>query len=256
MQTVCHAKPRATCLQHLLTLARLSIPMLASASSPRASIRMDNADLAASTREIFPLNLGAAWPMSDAWYINPYLGVSCFVFNTLKSACRQETNTQNSVIVHVEMCHNGSETKNSSSVSDTIILPWILSVVSGGELTKNSSQWWTLQEWGVSYLLSTQNLHSAGRILGQIHETTSMSNETCTNKLPNHNRQIWSNCIHATPQVVKKLCSIFRKLNHLVTKGLDVQHIMVTNLCSHRDDCCFFHLWLHFFCQYLFKIKI
>jgi hypothetical protein len=99
MQTVCHAKPRATCLQHLLTLAQLSIPMLASASSPRASIRMHNADLAASTHEIFPLNLGAAWPMSDAWYINPYLGVSCFVFNALKSACRQEMSTQNSVIV-------------------------------------------------------------------------------------------------------------------------------------------------------------
>lgn len=49
-----------------LTLARLSKPMVASVPSPRASMRMDRADLAARTREIFPLNLGAACPISEA----------------------------------------------------------------------------------------------------------------------------------------------------------------------------------------------
>jgi hypothetical protein len=32
--------------------------------------------------------------MSEAWYIRPYLGVSCFVFNALKSACKQERQSQ------------------------------------------------------------------------------------------------------------------------------------------------------------------
>lgn len=48
------------------TLARLSIPMLASEPSPRASIRIDSADFAARTREILPLNLGAACPIKEA----------------------------------------------------------------------------------------------------------------------------------------------------------------------------------------------
>jgi hypothetical protein len=50
------------------TFARDSRPMAPSSlTSPSASTRTPSAHLAASTREIFPLNLGAAWPMSEAW---------------------------------------------------------------------------------------------------------------------------------------------------------------------------------------------
>ncbi len=49
------------------TLLLLSKPMVASADSPRASTLMDREHFAARTREILPLNLGAACPMSDAW---------------------------------------------------------------------------------------------------------------------------------------------------------------------------------------------
>mmetsp|Transcript_6368 Transcript_6368/g.14143 ORF Transcript_6368/g.14143 Transcript_6368/m.14143 type:complete len:249 (-) Transcript_6368:399-1145(-) len=47
---------------------------------------MESAHLAASTREILPLCLGCACPTSDAWYINPYFGVSCFALSARKSA--------------------------------------------------------------------------------------------------------------------------------------------------------------------------
>mmetsp|Transcript_21551 Transcript_21551/g.54841 ORF Transcript_21551/g.54841 Transcript_21551/m.54841 type:complete len:265 (-) Transcript_21551:1205-1999(-) len=57
----------SSCLMRASTLARASMPMAASALSPSASTRMASAHLAASTREILPLNLGELWPMSDAW---------------------------------------------------------------------------------------------------------------------------------------------------------------------------------------------
>ena len=41
--------------------------MVASAESPSASTRIASAHLAASTREILPLNLGEDCPMSEAW---------------------------------------------------------------------------------------------------------------------------------------------------------------------------------------------
>jgi len=49
------------------TLLLLSRPMVASADSPRASTLMEREHFAARTREILPLNFGAACPMSDAW---------------------------------------------------------------------------------------------------------------------------------------------------------------------------------------------
>ena len=49
------------------TLARAAIAMVGPVVSPRASTRMASAVLAASTREIFPLFLGADCPTSDAW---------------------------------------------------------------------------------------------------------------------------------------------------------------------------------------------
>ncbi len=74
---------------NMLTFARPSIPTIGSGYSPRASDRMDKADLAARARAILPLNFGGACPTSDAWYIIPYLGVGCFVFNALNSACKE-----------------------------------------------------------------------------------------------------------------------------------------------------------------------
>lgn len=50
------------------TLARDAMPTAPSSlTSPSASTRTPSAHLAASTREILPLNLGAAWPMREAW---------------------------------------------------------------------------------------------------------------------------------------------------------------------------------------------
>mmetsp|Transcript_47520 Transcript_47520/g.117684 ORF Transcript_47520/g.117684 Transcript_47520/m.117684 type:complete len:207 (-) Transcript_47520:577-1197(-) len=62
------------------------MPTVASEVSPSASTRMESAHLAASTREIFPLCFGCAWPTREAWYINPYLGVSCFALSARKRA--------------------------------------------------------------------------------------------------------------------------------------------------------------------------
>ena len=50
------------------TLARASSPIFPSSlTSPSASTRTPSAHLAASTREILPLNLGGAWPIREAW---------------------------------------------------------------------------------------------------------------------------------------------------------------------------------------------
>ena len=50
----------SSCLNLASTFSRLSIPIDASLDSPSASTRIERAHLAASTREILPLNFGAA----------------------------------------------------------------------------------------------------------------------------------------------------------------------------------------------------
>jgi hypothetical protein len=60
--------------------------IVAHVSSPNASTLAANDVLAANVLEIFPLCLGAACPTKEAWYIRPYLGVSCLVFNALNNA--------------------------------------------------------------------------------------------------------------------------------------------------------------------------
>ena len=47
---------------------------------------MHNAALAAKALEIFPFILLEAFPTTLAWYINPYLGVLCFVLIALNKA--------------------------------------------------------------------------------------------------------------------------------------------------------------------------
>ena len=61
-----HGSAPVVCRPAARTLARASSPISASAASPRASTLIDSAHLAARTREILPLNLGGACPMSEA----------------------------------------------------------------------------------------------------------------------------------------------------------------------------------------------
>ena len=59
--------PPSSCRMRASTLTLFSMAMVGPVLSPMASTRIASAVLAASTREILPLFLGAAWPMSDAW---------------------------------------------------------------------------------------------------------------------------------------------------------------------------------------------
>jgi len=82
--------PPSNCLSRASTLALPSKPMVVSAcsrvSSDRASTLVANAAFAARTLLIFPLFFGAAWPMREAWYMSPYLGVLCFVLRARNRA--------------------------------------------------------------------------------------------------------------------------------------------------------------------------
>lgn len=54
-------------MKRQVTFALESIPMVASSEVPIASTLVASEALAANTRLILPLFLGAAWPIKEAW---------------------------------------------------------------------------------------------------------------------------------------------------------------------------------------------
>merc|ERR1719429_126436 len=78
--------PPSSCLMRDSTFARCSIPRSVLVSSPKASTLQAKEAFAASILDTLPLSFVPDCPTSCAWYIRPYLGVSCFVFSALNRA--------------------------------------------------------------------------------------------------------------------------------------------------------------------------
>lgn len=86
-------------------------------------------------------------------------------------------------------------------------------------------------------LLSTQDLNSGSGVLGQVHQATSVADESSTDKLTDQSSQVGSDGLHSVPEVVGKLGSVFGDGDDLVTERVDVGHIRVGNLGTHRQLC-------------------
>merc|ERR1719342_531007 len=78
--------PPSSCRMRDSTFARCSIPRSVLVSSPKASTLQAREAFAASILDTLPLSFVPDCPTSCAWYIRPYLGVSCLVFSALNKA--------------------------------------------------------------------------------------------------------------------------------------------------------------------------
>jgi hypothetical protein len=84
-------------------------------------------------------------------------------------------------------------------------------------------------------LLRSENLHRRGRVLGKVHQATSVADESRTDQLADQRRQVGSNGLHSVPQVVGQLRSVLGDGDDLVAERVDVAHVGIGDFGTHRQ---------------------
>ena len=84
-------------------------------------------------------------------------------------------------------------------------------------------------------LLSTQDLNSRGGVLGEVHQASGVADQSSTNKLADESGKVGRDSLHSVSEVVGQLSTVLGDRDDLVTKGVDVSHIGVGDLGTHRE---------------------
>ena len=82
-------------------------------------------------------------------------------------------------------------------------------------------------------LLGAEDLDSRSRMFRQIHQTSSMTDESCTDELSDQRCEIWSDRLHPVSEIFGKLSSVFGNGDDLVAERVDVGDIGVGDFGSH-----------------------
>lgn len=84
-------------------------------------------------------------------------------------------------------------------------------------------------------LLSTENLQSRGRVLGQVGQTSSLLDQAGSNNLSNQSSQVRGDGAHLLGEVVVQRPSVLGELNDAAGEGSDVLEIGFGNFATHGD---------------------
>jgi len=84
-------------------------------------------------------------------------------------------------------------------------------------------------------LLRSEDLHRRGRVLGEVHQATGVADESRTDELADQRRQVGRDGLHSVAQVVGQLRSVLGDGNNLVAERVDVAHVGVGDLGTHRQ---------------------
>ena len=74
-------------------------------------------------------------------------------------------------------------------------------------------------------LLSTQYLHGAGWMFGEIDKTASVANQPRTDQIAHQSSEIGGDGVHTVPQVLCELRTVFGDGNDLVAEGVNVVNV-------------------------------
>ena len=66
-------------------------------------------------------------------------------------------------------------------------------------------------------LFGTENLDSGSGVLGEVHQTSGVTDESCSDQLANKSSEIGCDGLHPISEVLGKLSSVFGDGNDLVT---------------------------------------
>ena len=170
--------------------------------------------------------------------MRPYLGVSCLVFNAYnnmyyvknmkKYIKAYQSNYDRHVIVRID--------QNNQINRTSVLLRFII------RMRGNCQEKTDLKK----SFLGSEDLHSAGGVLGEVHETAGVRDEPGSNQLPHQNGQVRSNGDHAIFEVLVQLSPVLLNFDHLDAEVLDVEYILTGDLRTHRNLSCLFNLLLHF----------
>merc|ERR1719402_394040 len=94
-------------------------------------------------------------------------------------------------------------------------------------------------------LLSAQNLHCRGGMLGEVHQGAGVGDQPGADQLAHQHRQVGCDRHHAVLQVLVQLPSVLLDLDNLLAKMLDVDNIFSADLCAHTDLRSLLHLLFH-----------
>jgi hypothetical protein len=81
--------------------------------------------------------------------------------------------------------------------------------------------------------LGTKNLYSGSGVLGEVHQTSGVTDESCSDQLANEGSEIGCDGLHPISQVLGELSSVLGDGDDLVTERVDVGHVGVGNLGTH-----------------------
>lgn len=82
-------------------------------------------------------------------------------------------------------------------------------------------------------LLRAEDLNSRSRVLGQVHQATSMGDESGTDQLADQSGEVGGDGLHPTPEVLGQLGAVLGDGDDLVAERVDVSHVGVGDLGTH-----------------------
>lgn len=84
-------------------------------------------------------------------------------------------------------------------------------------------------------LLSSEDLDRRRGVLGKVEKRSGVGDESSSDKLSNEGRQIGGDGGHSVSEVLVELSSVLGDRNDLVAEGVDVRHVALGNLGTHRE---------------------
>lgn len=86
-------------------------------------------------------------------------------------------------------------------------------------------------------LFSTENLDGGTGRLGKVHEGSSVSDETRTNKLADKSSQVRSESLHAVGEVAAEALTVLSEVNNLLCKSRGRLQVFFCDFGAHGDLC-------------------
>lgn len=83
-------------------------------------------------------------------------------------------------------------------------------------------------------LLGTKDLDGTGGVLGKVHQTTGVTNQSGTDKLTDKGGKVGSDGLHAVAEVFGELGAVLGDGDDLVTERVDVGHVRIRDFGTHR----------------------
>ena len=82
--------------------------------------------------------------------------------------------------------------------------------ISGGAASRRAARWWRWGEGGaVAHLLSAEDLHCRGGLLGEVHERAGVRDQSRADELAHHRRQVGRDRLAAhAPRVSVCMCRV------------------------------------------------